>query len=75
MKVTVKHFATLKQDASQAPIEIELDPGATVSDLLSKLGIEQDDVGILVVSGKQGTFGQKLKGNDVVTLIPHIGGG
>lgn len=75
MKVTVKHFATLKQDAGQTPIEVELDPGATVSDLLSKLGIEQDDVGILIVSGKQATFGQTLKGNDSVTLIPHIGGG
>jgi molybdopterin converting factor small subunit len=75
MKVTVKHFATLKQDEGQARVEIELNPGATVSDLLSKLGIEQDDVGILIVSGKQGTFGQKIKENDLVTLIPHIGGG
>ena len=75
MKVTVKHFATLKQDAGQAPIQVALDPGATVGDLLSKLGIEQDEVGILIVSGKQATFGQKLKRNDLVTLIPHIGGG
>lgn len=75
MKVTVNHYATLKRDAGPAPIEIELEPGATVSDLLSKLGIEQDDVGILIVSGKQATFGQILKGNDSVTLIPPIGGG
>jgi len=75
MKVLVKHFAALKQDADQRPMEVDLDTEAAVGDLLSKLGIEQDDIGILVVSGKQATFSQKLKDNDTVTLIPHIGGG
>jgi len=75
MKVMVKHFASLKQDAGHGPMAVKLAPGATVGDLLSKLRIEQNEVGILIVSGKQATFGQKLKGNDLVTLIPHIGGG
>lgn len=75
MKVIVKRFATLKPNADHGPIEIDLDPGAVVSDLLSTLGIAQDEVGILIVSGKQATFGQVLKGNDLVTLIPPIGGG
>jgi molybdopterin converting factor small subunit len=75
MKVTVKHFATLKPDTGQGPMEVKLAQGATVGDLLSKLGIEPDEVGILIVSGKQATFGQKLKDNELVTLIPHIGGG
>lgn len=75
MKVIVKRFATLKQHADQGPVEVELAPGAVVSDLLSTLGITPDEVGILIVSGKQATFGQALKGNDLVTLIPPIGGG
>ena len=56
-------------------MEVKLAQGATVGDLLSKLGIEQDKIGILIVSGKLATFGQKLKDNELVTLIPHIGGG
>ena len=76
MKVRVRHFASLKQENnSQDPMAVGLDPGATVGDLLSVIGIEQDQVGILIVSGKPATFGQKLKEDDLVTLIPHIGGG
>jgi molybdopterin converting factor small subunit len=75
MKITVRHFATLKKDLRPGPQAVELTPGATVDDLLAKLGIEKEAVGILIVSGKSAIFGQELKANDVVTLIPHIGGG
>lgn len=75
MKVQVKHFASLKQDAHHSPMAVKLAAGATVGDLLSRLGIEPDAVGVLIVSGKQANFGQELKENDLVTLIPHIGGG
>jgi len=75
MKVRVKHFATRKQDADHAPTWVQLDPEATVSDLLRTLGVEQDDVGVLIVSGKQATFEQELEEDDLVTLIPHIAGG
>lgn len=75
MKVRVKHFATLKEDADQAPTSIQLDPRATVGDLLRALEVEQEAVGVLIVSGKQATFEQELKEDDLVTLIPHIAGG
>lgn len=75
MKVTVKHFGSLKQDPYHTPTEVMLASGATVEDLLAAIGIDKDDVGILVVSGKPATFGQQLRENDLVTLIPHIGGG
>lgn len=75
MKVIVKHFASLKQAAGRGYMAVELAPGAKVSELLVKIGIEQDEVGVLIVSGKQATFGQELKENDRVTFIPPIGGG
>lgn len=75
MKVRVKHFASLKKGAENGPVTVEIPDGALISDLMSKIGIKQDDVGILMVSGKQATFGHPLKENDVVTFIPHIGGG
>lgn len=75
MKVRVRYYASLKQEEGQDPIEVGLKPGATVDELLSQLGIEQERIGILIVSGKPATFGQRLKENDLVTLIPHIGGG
>ncbi len=75
MNVTVKHFAALKSDVEKGQATVQLAPGATVADLLSKIGIEESTVGILMVSGKHATFGQQLKDNDRVTVIPPIGGG
>lgn len=75
MKVKVKHFATIKRAEDQDTLEIKLEPGATVIDLLTQLGIEKNDVGILVVDGKQATFDQKLQDKGHITIIPHIGGG
>lgn len=75
MKVKIRHFASLKQEAGQGPLTVNLSAGATVADLMSKLGINSNEIGILIVSGKQAIFEQELKENDLVTLIPHIGGG
>lgn len=75
MKVTVKHFDALRQDLGHTAMEFVLAPGSTVGDLLGAIGIEKDAIGILAVSGKSATFGQRLRENDSVTLIPHIGGG
>jgi molybdopterin converting factor small subunit len=75
MQVRVNHFATLKREADHRSETVELPPGATVDDLLVTLGVTRDDVGVLIVSGKQATFDQALEAADTVTLIPHIGGG
>jgi molybdopterin converting factor small subunit len=75
MKVTVKHLAKLRREGEKDFVEVESPPGATVVDLLSQLGMDQNDVGILMVDGAQATFDQKLKDNNVVTIIPNIGGG
>lgn len=75
MKVTVKHLAKLKREGEKNFVEVETASGATVVDLLSQLGMDQNDVGVLIVDGAQATFDQKLKDNSVVTIIPNIGGG
>ncbi|MFO8091426.1 MAG: MoaD/ThiS family protein [Desulfatiglandaceae bacterium] len=75
MKVTVKHLAKLKREGDKDFIEVDLASEATVIDLLSQLGIDQNDVGVLVVDGTQATFDQKLKDHSIVTIIPNIGGG
>jgi len=75
MNVTVKHFAALKSDVEKGQTTVQLAPGSTVGDLLSRLGLEESSVGILIVSGKHASFGQQLKDNDRVTVIPPIGGG
>jgi molybdopterin synthase sulfur carrier subunit len=54
---------------------VELPEGAALTDLLDKLRISPQDVGIVVVNARSGTFQQKLQAHDRIALIPPIGGG
>ena len=74
MRVRVSLYSALRIDRfSEA--EVELPEGATVNDLLEKLGLPQQDVGIVMVNARSGTFQQRLQQGDRITLIPPIGGG
>lgn len=74
MRVLVNLYSGLRIDRF-AEAEVELPEGAAVADLLDKLQILLQDVGIVVVNARSGTFQQKLQADDRITLIPPIGGG
>ena len=74
MRVLVNLYSALRIDRfSEAGVE--LPEGASVADLLDKLQIPLQDVGVVVVNARSGTFQQKLQTDDRITLIPPIGGG
>lgn len=75
MRVKVKHYFSLALLGGANENHIELDDGSSVDDLLPLLGLKHEEVGIVIVNGKEGVWGQKLEEDDVITLIPHIGGG
>ena len=74
MRVLVSLYSGLRIDRF-AEAEVELPEGAAVADLLDKLQIPLQDVGIVVVNARSGTFQQKLQADDRITLIPPVGGG
>jgi sulfur carrier protein ThiS len=74
MRVLVSLYSGLRIDRF-AEAEVELPDGAAVADLLDKLQIPLQDIGIVVVNARSGTFQQKLQADDRITLIPPIGGG
>ena len=74
MRVLVSLYSGLRIDRF-ASAEVELPEGAAVADLLDKLQIQLQDVGIVVINARSGTFQQKLQADDRITLIPPIGGG
>jgi len=74
IRVLVRLYSGLRIDRF-AEAEVELPEGAAVADLLDKLQIQLQDVGIVVVNARSGTFQQKLQADDRITLIPPIGGG
>lgn len=72
MRVKIKLFSTLKRDQDA---QVDLPGNATVKGLLSRLGIDPDQVGVLMVNARSATFDQALGEGDTVTIIPPIGGG
>ncbi len=74
MEVDVSLFATFQSNRFQRS-RIRLPEGATVLDLLTKLAISADEVGVLIVNSRDATYRQRLSDGDRVTLIPEIGGG
>jgi sulfur carrier protein len=74
MEVTVALYETLKKHGPEGG-RVRLEAGARVRDLLARLGIAEDDVGVLVVNRKDARFGQLLEDGDLVTVIPPMGGG
>ena len=74
IRVRVSLYSALRSDRF-AEAGVELPEGAAVADLLDKLQIPLQDVGIVVVNARSGTFQQKLQADDRITLIPPIGGG
>ena len=74
IRVKVSLFSILRMNRfSQA--EVELSQGATLTDLLDKLDLAREDIGMVMINARSGRFEQALESGDHVTLIPAIGGG
>ena len=74
IKVTVHLFSMLRQGRFSVS-DIDLEEGATVTDLLDRLDLDTSHVEVVMVNAKSGTFIQRLNEGDRITLIPPIGGG
>jgi sulfur carrier protein ThiS len=72
--VRVSLYSALRIDRF-SETEVELLEGATVKDLLEKLDLSLQDIGVVMVNARSGTFQQRLQPGDRITLIPPIGGG
>jgi molybdopterin converting factor small subunit len=74
VEVEVRLFATLREGRFDKQT-IEQTEAVSIGDLMEHLGIPIDQVGILLVNGKNTSVEHKLTSNDVVSLFPAIGGG
>lgn len=74
MKVTVKLFATFRDGREKIQI-FELSEGKTLKDVLAILGIDESEVAIFLVNGRDGQFDKHLVDGDLIALFPPVGGG
>lgn len=79
MQVHVLPFGILKESLGSEPFVLDLPVGATVEDLLARLGVQApavEKLGIAVsVNAEYASRGQMLNENDEVGLLPPVSGG
>lgn len=79
MKVQVKLFATMKEflpaPGDYSSCQVELNEGATATDVLAKLGIPEDIPKIILINGVVVKPDHQLTDGDTVSIFPPIAGG
>lgn len=79
MRVEVRLFATLRDDAPQDAVAgvfaAELPDGATIGELLGEIGIAAEKIHLRMVNGVGVEECHVLKDRDRVGLFPPVGGG
>jgi molybdopterin synthase sulfur carrier subunit len=74
MNVEVRLFATLRNGRSKAQ-KMEVPENTTVSKILDLLQINDEDIAILLINGRDGSFTKQLHDGDILALFPPVGGG
>ncbi|WBW99511.1 MoaD/ThiS family protein [Oceanirhabdus sp. W0125-5] len=74
MKVEVRLFATFRHGREKKQF-MELHDGVTVREIINILDINEEEVAILLINGRDGTLDKGLVDGDVVSLFPPVGGG
>lgn len=79
MKIELRLYAQLR---SYQPVDdnaplylIDVDPGTTIHNLLSKLDIPRHMAMIILINGTRARLNQQLKEGDCVAVFPPIAGG
>jgi sulfur-carrier protein len=74
MQITVKLFAYFRENRFK--IETwEIGEGTTVGDIVDKLGINREEVGVLMINSRHTEFTVQPSANDILAIFPVIGGG
>jgi molybdopterin converting factor subunit 1 len=81
MQITVRLFATLRQEAGWGQREVSLPEGATLDDLLAALAAGESGLSLTdrpvyaAVNREYAQRGQTLHDGDVVAFFPPVSGG
>jgi molybdopterin converting factor small subunit len=74
MQVIVKLFASFRLKCFEEATR-DFPAGTTLVEAANRVGIPADELGIALVNGRHAALYDILHEGDVVSLMPHIGGG
>lgn len=70
--VTVKLFAQFRNGRFKTS---EINAGLSVKEVLKSLGINENELGILMINSKHDKIETVLNSGDTLSLFPKVGGG
>lgn len=73
--VTIKLNLTLIKSVDKKELFINLNAPKPLKEILYKIDISQDEIGMVFINGKWATIDSIIEENDVVQLFPHLEGG
>ena len=74
MKIEIRLFATFREGREKKQV-LEIAEDMSIIDILKILNIDKEEVAILLLNGMDGGFDRKLKGGDILSIFPPVGGG
>jgi molybdopterin converting factor small subunit len=75
-QIQVNLYATLRKHTGGAgSLEVEIEPGATVAELLDQLGVPADQARVVFIDTRSASFSDPLNGGEQVGIFPAIAGG
>ena len=75
MRVTIRAHGVLRAEANISCEEIVMPEGATLGDLLDKVGIRRDAPALSVVDGRVAGVDQALSEGSEVSVFARVSGG
>jgi sulfur-carrier protein len=79
MQIEVRLFATLRRYIPEIKqtgwVMAEIEEGATIADLMEKLGVPDDETKVIMRNFRQAEREDHLCDGDRVAFIPAVGGG
>ena len=74
MKLTVKLFAHFRDNRFVSEVQ-EYHDGITVGEIVDRLDIDRDDIGIIMINSKHCGFSDVPAEGDTLAIFPLVGGG
>ncbi|MCK8061123.1 MULTISPECIES: MoaD/ThiS family protein [unclassified Fusibacter] len=74
MKITVKLFATLRENREKI-MTMDVKEGTTPLEISQLIEIPHEDIAIIMINGRSCELNTPLKEEDVLALFPPVGGG
>jgi hypothetical protein len=75
MKATVYLDTSLRREAGQKRIVVDIRKGTTVKEIINGLNLVEGEVGLIIINSKIGTICSIVEENDSLELYPIIAGG